>query len=593
MSERPIPLAFNPNPDVAEGVRSGLTLPSAPIEGQEPLTATEYVSIFERQFQEVAPFGLPVFQEIAKTRSDRATAIAKAVPTRMPPTAATSQVISFMPDPQNNGVIEWPGIAPQQIKKLLRDTVAPQLIIGMRCADVNRYSDLSTHMWKPGWRIELMDGKAAPNEAQLTEIREAENFLQNSCIDLRYDKATERDDKQFSSFANFLEMATRDTLSYAAISLWKDVSKDGKVKAYALLPAGDIRLTGRITNSGQFVVGGYKDNPDVYAVLVNEARVVVQQFDREELTFYVRNPRTDTDIFGYGYPEVEMAIRAIQGYQNALDMNLDTFTRSAIPNGILVLSGAQVNQKQLDLLSRIWTNLKKGVTKSWALPVLGLNTGSTVTVLDLSRMKGNEAYYENFINMLAGILCVLWRFPVKRLGYHVSGSLRDTEPRADSSTDMTDADDPGLAPLLSHLAGFVNQYILWTRWPDLRFTFTGANPKEDARQYEARRLAMTLREARGEADLRPLQELFKKGGPEQLFAAELMDMAPLDPGLAGVFQSIVAQLIQAKFGKSDKDAATPGARMTAKVDPAKAETHGHTSGVRRRSKIETKPKTSK
>ena len=59
-----------------------------------------------------------------------------------------------------------------------------------------------------------------------------------------------------------------------------------------------------------------------------------ESFTRDDLTFYVRNPRNDPEVFGYGYSEVEMGMRLVKGFQNALDMNIDIFDRSAIANGI-------------------------------------------------------------------------------------------------------------------------------------------------------------------------------------------------------------------------------------------------------------------
>lgn len=577
MTQHNEPPEFEPNSDFPDGRHSTLMLPSVPIERMDGApngikTATDYVTVFEGAYKEVGISGID-------------TAVAKASPQKLPPSGMAYANIAFMPDPQSSGVIEWPGIQPAALKKIVKENVAPQMIIGMRCADVNRYSQLSTHIWKPGWKVEIMESWRAPTVEERKEILEAQRFLMNSCEDLALDKPQERDQRKLLSFENFLEAATRDTLTYAAIGLWTDTDNNGRVKAYALLPAGNIRLTGRTMPNGQFVMGGYQNDPDVFAVLVDDTKRVIATFTHEQFTFYIRNPRTDIDVFGYGYPEVEMAIRFVQGYQNALDMNVDVFNRSAVPNGILVLSGGQVTQKQLDLLNRMWTNLKKGVTKSWALPVMGLSENSKIEVLDLSRLKGNEAYYKDFMNMLAGGLATIFKFPVNRLGYRISGHGKDTEPTPDSTTNETDADDPGLTPLLNHLEGLINQYLIWSRWPTLRFSFYGKSPKEDSRSYEHRRSAMTLKEARGEADLRPLADDESLEGEEAKFIAQLMDAAPIDPNLAGVYQAIVGSIVSAKFG--GKDAATPGNRMESKTDPAKAEEHGHTSGVRRDSAAES------
>ena len=495
-----------------------------------------------------------------------ATSKAVAAPPGMMPFGRISQ----MPDTYNAGVLQWPGIPPEALRKIVRENIAPQMIIGMRCDDVLRYSQLSTHPWKPGWRIEPMDSEKAPSASDKRDIQEAIRFLSNSNIDTKYSEANERDANRLTDFQRFLTAAVRDTLTFDGIALWKDVDVSDRVKGYSLLPAGNIRRTGP---------DGYEGNRNIAFVALDEGNRVIHSFTREELTFYHRNLRTDPEVFGYGYPECEQAVRLIQGIQNAVDLNCDTFSRNSTPNGILVLSGSTVTQRQLDLLNRMWTNLKKGITKAWALPVMGLADGSKLEVIDMSRLKGNEVYYRDFLNMFFGAFATVYRFPVRRLGYKISGQGKDNEQNQDASTEMDDSDDPGLAPLLIHIENLINEYLLWSRWPHLRFTFIGKNPKEEMRGFEFRKNAMTYGEARALGDLGDLEKDAK--GDDEKLIARIMNMAPLDPNMSGVFQSVAAAYIAARFGQSGEKQPERGNTMTSTTDPAKAEDHGATSGVRR------------
>lgn len=585
------PKQFDPNDGkTAAGFAPGLVLPvHAQIPPEElaestgPFDGEAYIKAFTDM--EVSARGDKESKiEIALSQGPIAKAESGPKP---PPVAVDTGKLLFSAIAQASGVLGWPGFQPNTLRTIVRTNVAPQMIINLRCGDVVRYSDLSKQKWKPGWRIEKMDTKRAADAAEKQQIMEAESFLLNSCTQLKLDEATERDDKHYTSFQNFLDMAVRDTLTYAAMALWKDVDNTGKVKSFALLPAGNVRYTGRKLPDGRFVLGGYEDKPEIATCLVNDDGTnAVEFFTREQLTFFIRNPRTDADIYGYGYPEIEQAFRVIQGFQNALEMNTDAFNRSAIPNGILVLTGGQATPKQLDLLNRVWTNMKKGVSKSWALPVIGLNEGGKVEILDLSRMKGNEGYYKEFMNMLAGMLCALWKFPIDRLGYKASGEAADNVPAPDAQVNSTDAEDPGLSPLLSHIEALINQYLIWTRWPHLRFSFTGKSPKEDAREYEARRNAMTYGEARIEADLLPVSKMAGSLPEELKVLAQAMDLAPIDPNLAGIYQTALAAVIKTMF-EVKEEPATPGSEMTSKKDPARSESKGATSGVRRDSRAET------
>jgi hypothetical protein len=66
-----------------------------------------------------------------------------------------------------------------------------------------------------------------------------------------------------------------------------------------------------------------------------------EQFTRDNLTFYVRNPRTDIETFGYGYPEIEIAIRLIRGYRTPRHEHRHLRSQR-IANGILTISGGAI-----------------------------------------------------------------------------------------------------------------------------------------------------------------------------------------------------------------------------------------------------------
>lgn len=560
--------------------------------GEQPNTIEQYVLAFERLGEQTAdpPSLLGKAIEL----------MSKALAT--PPKMFSYARAAYMPDPQNKGVLQWPGIAPEAIRKIVAENIAPQLIIGQRVDDVLRYATLSSHPWRPGWHFELMDPKAHPSRQDLKDMREAEEFLQNSNIETGYAAPLKRDEAQTPDFQGFLSGLVRDTLTFDGIAIWTRRDSNGRVKQYSLLPAGNIRLVDPRM--------GYLEDKSIYAVAVDEAGSVIHTFKREEVIWYRRNVRTDPFVGPYGYPEPEMAMKLIQGYQNAVDLNLDAFNRSAIPNGILTLLGGGWNQKQVDVLSRVWNNLKRGVSKSWALPVIAPPKDGKLEILDLQNLKDKDVRYQDFMNMVAAGFCLIYRFPPRRFGYRTSGKGPDAEPLPDKTTqELADADDPGLPVLLGHVENVINPYIIWSRWPHLKLVFTGKNPKEDAREYEAKRNAQTWKEARAEADLPELTKLFKDKkksdmakangaddaeaededdpGLEEL--ARIMEMCPIDPNLSGVFQTIAGAYVKTKFGGGEdgaRDADQPGNRMTSKKDPAKSEEHGATSGVRRNSRAE-------
>jgi hypothetical protein len=482
--------------------------------------------------------------------------------------------ISIMPQTYTDGILQWQGIQPEMLLKIATDHLVIKAVVQQRIADVLRYANYATHPWKPGWKIEMREGSDSPSDQDKKEIQDMAQFISN-CADGVKD-ARERDARHYRPLRNFLAAVVRDRFRYDFVSVWTDTDASGKVRGFKAMPADRIRYTVR---------EGFRGDPAVFAVALDDGGRVMQAFNRRELFTVVYNERTDVDAMGYGYSETEMTWRIVRAFTDAFEMNADVFNKNAIPNGILMATG--YNNKHVDALSQIWANLKKGTSKQWALPAIGVPKDGKLEILDLSRLKDNDVYFENFMNMLAGVYCAIVGFPVDRLGYNTSGKGPDNKPETDTTSGtIVDIADPGLPPLLSYIEDFINEYIVWTRNPKLQFRFQGKNPKEDARAYEAKMQAATYGERRALSDLPPLQSLAK--GKEQKELAALMDLCPSDANMAPVWQNLVSAHLAAKQEAEAPQEKPPGARMTEKKDPAKSEAHGHTSGVRRDSKKESK-----
>lgn len=483
---------------------------------------------------------------------------------------------SLMPDATSYGLLQWPGVAPESLRKMTRENVAPQLIINSRIADLARYAGLSTHMWKPGWRIMLRQAGETPTAKDRADIKDAESFILNCSRDYGYTDARERDEVLLSPFGMFLRQFADDVHTFDGWSVWTQPDRMKRTIAFANLPAGLIRLAA----PGRGLGGDTKK----YAALVDETMNPVKAFTRYEMTWRVMHPRTDPSVFGYGWPVPEQGMRLIQAFQSAIDLNADTFTKSSIPNGMLLLKGDFFNQDQIDALMREWTNMKKGMSKQWGMPVMSVPEEGNIELLNFMDLKGQDVRYKDHMNMMSGLLCHLYQFPVRRLGMFISGKTADNEPLADESVASQGVDDSGLPALLSFIEDTVNQYLLWNNWPRLQFGFMAKDPKNDAREFSARKEAQTWKEARAAADLPALETLVP---PDMKDLAEIMGLCPEDPSKAGVFQTVAVAMLQAKLGVADgKSPATPGARMTSQKDPAESQAHGHAAGIKRDSAAE-------
>ena len=491
----------------------------------------------------------------------------------IPPSSQNWLSTSYMPDISNSGIVQWQGVPPESLAKIASENIAPQMIIGMRIADVLSYANLSNHPWKKGWRITHREADKNPTKEIRKDVILAENFIMNCNTELT---GAERDARGYTSFRQFLAALTRDTLIMDGMAVWTDRGDDGKVQAFKCMYSGNIRLA---------MPGGYLNNPDIFAVAVDQSGTIMTTFTRDELAWYVRNPRSQPDVYGYGLSELQIGVRLIQGFQNAFDMNADTFQRNHVPNGMLLLKGVGWVQRQLDILTRVWNNMAAGITKRWQFPALVVPKDGDLSVLDLSDIRGKEAYYMDYMNLSIGAFCTIYRFPPHRLGYKASGKGPDSEMPNQTAMERIDEEDIGKEELLDHIELMINEYLLSSRFPHLRFEFTGKNQKQDAREYEERQLAMTMKERRANVGLSSLEDVAKETKDEAIInVAKAMDLAPIDPGVAGIFQALISSQ-----GLTNKGVGPEG-RIDPKIDPAASEEHGGISGVRRDSAAETKPK---
>lgn len=511
---------------------------------------------------------------IALANSMESPAIAKAL--APPPSAFSFGTMSYMPDPQAGGLISWPGIPPEAIQRLARTTIAPELIIATRITDVLRYAQRASHPWRPGWKVEMRQAAMKPTRGDLRDIREAEVFIANCNIEMGSTRARQRDAAGYRGFRGFLAAAVRDFLTYDAMAIWTDMDHLDRVKAWAPIPAGNIRLADPQV--------GYRGNPAHFAVLIDQGGSVKRAFTRDQLIWYVGHPRNDPDIAGYPWSRVDAGMRVIQSFEDAFELNANTFSKSSIPMGILLLKGMGFTTNELDLITRQMQNLKRGVSKSWGLPAMVVPDQSDVEFLNMSAAHGQDMLYRDHMNLTIAVFCILYQFPWRRLGYHASGQSQDSEVSMANrqSAPPAEEEDAGLITLLCDIESAINEYILWTRWPHLQLSFSGKAPREDAREFENKSLSRTWGERRAENDLPTLESLAPD--EESKKVAKLLSMMPVDPGLVTAWGNLVTKSMGiVQPGDSNSGASTASPPFQASRDPAAAESHGAIAGVRRHS----------
>lgn len=555
---------------------SSKTAPMIPLDMVLPChyTATPYVTKVRKgtSVEEVAAqkVGKEV-EEVFNLLKNAPPEIAKA----LPPSFQTYATLSYQPDQYYSGTLVWPGIPPSSLTKIVQDNIAPNMIIGLRVADITAYSNISQQPWMPGWNLYPRFGES--DSSVRKKIKEAEYFLQSGTV--RPVTQSERRMNRLMPIRQFLAAIVRDSLTYDGIAIWTHRDKRGRVIDFAPVSAEHIRLVNTEI--------GYLGDKNIFAVGVDEIGNPVNTFTADELYWYVRNPRLNVEVHGYGNSEVQIGIDLINGFSNALTMNSTRFTSSSIPNGIMLIKNG-FNQRVLDAIQRQIINFTRGPSRRWTVPVIGSTDDIDIQMINLTDYSGVETLYPDYMNMLMGALSVVYRIPVTRMGYRPSGKIsepkdKDSQSGARSSSLIHEA-DVGKVALLDDLEWVINDALIWPTFPELTFRFLGKNPVEDARQYQERVSTMTYGERRTLLGLPRLvsdipslpegtDEEFRKAVEKILY---LMDLAPGDKSLTGVFQSILSgQGLAGNKGASG----TIGANSERRDDPAESEARGYISGV--------------
>lgn len=522
----------------------------------------------------------------------------------VPPQAYSYSSMAFMPDSANAGLMQWPGINPDSLRKICRENLAPRMIWNARVNDVSRYAKFAAMPWETGWYVRMRDPDEKPTAQDRRDMKECARFVLNCCREGQLDPETfdprDRDAAGIFSFDTFLRASMDDMMTFDAWAIWTDRARSGAINAFAPMPAGNIRLA----NPRH----GYQNNEKLFAALLDETGSPVTAFTRDQLVWRVQYPRTDPAAWGYGWSIAEQIVRAIQGFQSAVDLNCGTFDKSGIPNAILKLMGDFWNQDQIDAMMREWNNMKRGVTKVWGMPIIGVPEDADIELLNLNDVKGQDVRYRDHMNMMMGVSCIVANFPIRRLGLFASGHTRDNMPVPEQSVEIQGVDDPGMPPLLNHIEDTINPYIVQAAWPRLAVAFRNKDPKSDARGYEIMKNARTWGESRTLTDQDDLVKLATGDRAWLKPVMQIMSLCPEDPSKQGSFQTIATVALQDKLkreameeaaeegltpdgkpldeGGGEKTPESVGAPYPSKQDPAASQEHGHRAGVTRPSRRE-------
>lgn len=364
-------------------------------------------------------------------------------------------------------------------------------IINTRANQVASYCEPARYSDKGiGFHVRLRDVNKEPSARQVREMEAIEKFILNTGINK---------DVIRGNFTNFAKKIVRDTYTYDQVNFEKVFTNNGRLHRFVPVDPSTIYIA--TDEKGKLIEEG-----DRYVQVMNSR--VVATFSDREMAFAVRNPRSDIYAAGYGFPELEIALRQFIAHTNTEVFNDRFFSHGGTTRGLLQIKTDQ-NQSQhaLNAFKREWRSTLKGVNGSWQIPVISAEDVKFVNMTPAARDLEFEGWLSYQINMITA----LYQIDPAEIGFPNNGGATGKKGSSlnegNSEDKMNASKNKGLYPLLKFISDIVNDFVV-SEFPnsdDYVFQFVGGDFSAELARLkklsEEVKIGKTFNEARKEMGL--------------------------------------------------------------------------------------------
>jgi len=414
------------------------------------------------------------------------------------------------------------------LKRIPQQLAIIAAVIQTRCHQVSSFSSPYRLTKSLGYEIKHKDPAHQTTDGEREMIQSLESFIYRC-------GGPENKHNQFSlkrdDFETFLKKVVRDSLMYDQ-TCWEVVPNHrGEPYEFMAVDAATVRIASPTIDSS--FMNNWNDRDPVSNITMAEYRPgnplgsnpyrlmelkaknlkpayvqvvngqIVEVFTKDELAFGIRNPRSDIQVQGYGYSELEQLITIVTAHLYAEEYNRRFFMQGSSPKGILTLKGDTMGPEQLEDFRRMWRANVEGVENSWRTPIFQSEQGIEWTDLHKSN---SEMEYSKWMEYLLKITCAVYMIDPAELNFDIHGGVSQT-PLFESSQEwkLKASRDKGLKPMLRFIAKMINDSIISKIDDDYVFDFVGLDELTEQEKHElaVEQLSsyMTLNEIRSSKDL--------------------------------------------------------------------------------------------
>lgn len=374
-----------------------------------------------------------------------------------------------------------------QILKKYSSNIILNTIINTRANQVSMYCQPSRYSEKGvGYKVRLKDLEQEETTHDKKRIKDIENFLENTGVV----KDPTRD-----NLTTAVKKMVRDTYRYDQVNFEKVFDREGNFLRFTMVDASTIFF-------GTDSEGRPLKHTKYVQVIDNR---IVAQFSPRELAFAVRNPRTDIEVGGYGFSELEIALKQFIAHDNTETFNDRFFSHGGTTRGVLqIKTGQEQSTHALDIFRREWRNSLSGINGSWQIPVVSAEDVKFVNMTP----SGRDMEFEKWLNYLINVITALYGIDPSEINFPNNGGATGSKGGALNEGNAKDkyqaSQNKGLQPLLRFIEDTVNTYILpeFDKQGKYIFQFVGGDTTTELEKIkvlgEKAKIAITVNEVRRE-----------------------------------------------------------------------------------------------
>jgi len=357
-------------------------------------------------------------------------------------------------------------------------------IIATRCNQCAAFCQLPESRTDVGFRIALRNRERQPTADEKREMREIEDMI------LECGFAEAEDIRPDITFDQCVRALVRDslTLDAAVMEIIPGLNRRKyPVIAFQPIDAAQIYLT----EPTKYVPRRSRSESVIVAVQMQRGEIVAE-YAREDIAYGIRNPSTSQMRQGYGTSELEWLVKIVSCILFGLDYNEAVFTKSAIPPGVLSISG-KFSPEMLDAFKREWRAQIEGPGNYWRTPIVATTDGQGVNFVRF-RDSNRDMEFHQFLAFLTTVACSVYNIHPEEIGMESWAPQRAALNQPSPVARIEASVDRGLKPLLKMLANQINKKIIWQMYPDRKYIFRWVNIDPADEERELRLAGMRLQQ---------------------------------------------------------------------------------------------------